>query len=110
MVEHRDDVLDATFAALSNPVRRDLLARLAHGELTVSELARPYRISLAGVSKHLRVLEGAGLIRREIQGRTHLLSLQADAMMDAVRWLAQYQEFWDSSLDALAAMAREEGT
>jgi DNA-binding transcriptional ArsR family regulator len=109
MVEYHKDVLDVTFGALANPVRRDLLERLAGGELTVTELARPYEISLAGVSKHLQVLEQAGLVTRRIQGRKHMLSLQPSSMMEAALWLVQYRRFWDDSLHALETLARQGG-
>lgn len=108
MVENNDVTLDDTFSALAHPTRRDLLRRLAEGEATVTDLAAPYSVSLAAVSKHLQVLEEAGLLRRRVSGRQHYLSLQAAPMRAAAAWLVQYQAFWARSLDALEAIAREE--
>lgn len=94
--------LDATFAALSDPTRRAILARLAQGESTVSELAAPFDVSLPAVSKHLRVLESAGLLRREIDGRIHRCRLAPEPMKDAARWIEHYRAFWENQFDALA--------
>jgi DNA-binding transcriptional ArsR family regulator len=107
MVERLAPRLNHTFAALAHPTRRSLLERLATGEATVTELAAPYSISLAAVSKHLQVLEQAGLVRRRVEGRVHHLSLRARPMQEATRWLVQYRRFWNLSLDALAALAAE---
>ena len=94
--------LDATFSALSDPTRRAILSRLSRGEATVSNLAAPFDISLPAISKHLRVLERAGLIRREKRGRVHCLSLKTEAMKEASEWLDFHQRFWEEGLDALA--------
>jgi DNA-binding transcriptional ArsR family regulator len=94
--------LDATFGALSDATRRAILARLAHGEATVSELAAPFDVSLPAVSKHLRVLESAGLLRREIDGRVHRCRLAPQPMKDAARWIEHYRAFWENQFDALA--------
>lgn len=107
MVEQKNRTLDDTFTALAHPTRRDLLRRLGAGEATVSELAEPYPVSLAAVSKHLHVLEEAGLVQRRVEGRRHLLSLRARPMRAAAAWLVQYRRFWDRSLDALEALAEE---
>lgn len=107
MVEKTDVNLDDTFSALAHPTRRDLLRRLAAGEATVSDLAAPYSVSLAAVSKHIQVLEAAGLVRRRVRGRQHHLSLQAGPMREATAWLIEYRAFWSRSLDALEAMAGE---
>lgn len=107
MVERLAPRLNHTFAALAHPTRRSLLERLATGEATVTELAAPYSISLAAVSKHLQVLEQAGLVKRRVEGRVHHLSLRARPMHEATRWLVQYRRFWNLSLDALAALAAE---
>ncbi len=107
MVERKSVGLDDTFAALAHPTRRDLLRRLVEGEATVTELAEPYPVSLAAISKHLRVLEEAGLLERRVVGRRHLLSLRAPPMRAAAEWLDQYRRFWDRSLDALEDLARE---
>ena len=94
--------LDATFSALSDPTRRAILSRLSRGEATVTSLAAPFDISLPAISRHLRVLERAGLIHREKRGRVHRLSLKAEAMREASEWLDFHQRFWEEGLDALA--------
>jgi DNA-binding transcriptional ArsR family regulator len=94
--------LDRTFAALSDPTRRSILARLAHGEATVGELARPFRVSRPAISKHLRVLEEAGLVQRERDSRVSRCELDAAPMRDAAEWLGRYRAFWGGRLDALA--------
>jgi DNA-binding transcriptional ArsR family regulator len=93
--------LDATFGALSDSTRRAILARLARGEATVKELAAPFNVSLPAISKHLRVLESAGLLHREIDGRVHHCRLAANPMKDAASWIAQYRAFWGTQFDAL---------
>lgn len=101
MVEHSPARLDATFHALADPTRRALLARLAGGAASVTELAEPFPTSLAAVSKHIRVLEKAGLVRRTVTGRRHNLQLEPGALQPALAWMAAYQRFWDESLEAL---------
>ena len=101
MVKRHTQSLDRTFAALADPTRRRILARLAHGERCVTDLARPYSMSLPAVSKHLRVLENAGLIRRSRNGRVHSLKLEAAPMKQASRWIEEYRRFWEASLDRL---------
>jgi DNA-binding transcriptional ArsR family regulator len=100
--------LDATFAALADPTRRAILARLALGEATVGELARPFAVSLPAISKHLRVLEEAGLLARERQGRVHRCRLAATPLQEAVGWLLAYRRFWEGTLDSLAAYLASE--
>jgi DNA-binding transcriptional ArsR family regulator len=102
MVNYSSPGLDRTFAALSDPTRRAILARLAQGEASVSELAAPFDVSLPAVSKHLRVLERAGLMRRQKEGRVHHCRLVAEPLQDAAVWLAFYERFWEGKLDALA--------
>jgi DNA-binding transcriptional ArsR family regulator len=97
MVEY----LDATFAALSHATRRDILARLALGESTVGDLAAPYAMSLNAVSKHLMVLEEAGLVTRRIEGRVHHIRLNPEPLGTASEWLQLYRAFWEERLDAL---------
>ena len=94
--------LDQTFAALADSTRRAILAQLAHGESTVGELARPFKISRPAISKHLRVLERAGLVRRSRDGRLSRCGLDASPMRDAAEWVDEYRQFWESQLDALA--------
>ena len=103
MVEHESAALDSVFRALSDGTRRRMLRRLSSGPHSVGELAAPFRISLAAASKHIKVLERAGLVERRIQGRTHLCQLRAEAMAGAGQWLGYYQEFWAQRLDALQA-------
>jgi DNA-binding transcriptional ArsR family regulator len=94
--------LDAVFAALADPTRRRILELLARAELCVTELAKPFAVSLPAISKHLRVLEKAGLIKRERDGRIHRLRLEAKPMQDAAKWIDAYRGFWEGQFDALA--------
>ncbi len=94
--------LDRTFAALADPTRRRILAHLARGHRRVTDLARPYDMSLPAVSKHLRVLEKAGLLRRRRSGRVHEIQLQAKPLKQAAQWVEEYRRFWEGSLDRLA--------
>jgi DNA-binding transcriptional ArsR family regulator len=94
--------LDATFAALADPTRRAILARLATGAATVGELAEPFAISLPAISRHLKVLEEASLIVREREGKHRRCSLNADALSKARDWLDFHARFWSGSLDRLA--------
>ncbi|MGH8338134.1 MAG: ArsR/SmtB family transcription factor [Gammaproteobacteria bacterium] len=95
------DPLTTTFAALADPTRRAILARLASGEASVTELAEPFRMSLPAVSKHLKVLERAGLIARSREAQWRPCRLEADPLKGAVDWLEQYRRFWEESLDRL---------
>ena len=96
------------FHALGDPTRRRMLRELAGGERTVGQLAQPFAISLAAASKHIKALETAGLIRREVRGRTHLCSLDPGPLADAHEWLGFYERFWTARLDALERLLREE--
>jgi DNA-binding transcriptional ArsR family regulator len=107
MVKCNSRLLDRTFAALADPTRRRILARLARGDRCVTDLARPYSMSLPAVSKHLRVLENAGLIRRRRCGRMHSLKLEAAPMKQASKWIDDYRRFWEGSLDRLEAYLKE---
>jgi DNA-binding transcriptional ArsR family regulator len=98
----RDAQLDAVFSALGDPTRRRLLARLAKGPASITELSEPFAMTLPAVSKHLRVLEGAGLVRRERDGAYHRCHLDARPLEDAASFLARYRPFWESTLDELA--------
>lgn len=93
--------LDLTFGALADTTRRSILARLANGESTVGELAAPFDMSRPAISKHLRVLERAGLVVRQKDGRVSRCSLDAEPMRLAADWVARYREFWESQLDSL---------
>ena len=95
------DQLNLTFAALADPTRRAILARLARGEATVSELAEPFPISVQAVSKHLTVLERAGLISRGRSAQLRPSRLRAEPLKDAADWLGSYQRFWEAGFDAL---------
>jgi DNA-binding transcriptional ArsR family regulator len=95
------DQLSVTFAALADPTRRAILARLAEGEATVNELAEPFPITVQAVSKHLKVLEHAGLIARGRTAQLRPSRLQGDALGDAAGWLADYREFWEDGFDKL---------
>lgn len=106
MVEHPE--LDATFQALSDPTRRGMLATLARGERSIGELAEPFSMSLAGASKHVRVLEGAGLVARRKVGRSYLCALQPGPLAEAQGWLRQWEKFWNTRLDALEALIAED--
>jgi DNA-binding transcriptional ArsR family regulator len=99
MVEYRSKVLDRTFGALADPTRRRILAQLSEGEECVTNLARPHAMSLAAVSKHLIVLEKAGLLKRRRDGRVHSLALDAKPMQEARAWLDRYRKFWEANLD-----------
>jgi DNA-binding transcriptional ArsR family regulator len=94
--------LDFTFGALADPIRRAILARLAKGEATVGELARPFDVSRPAISKHLRVLERAGLVQRTRDGRISRCELDAEPMRDAADWIERYRQFWEEQLDSLA--------
>jgi DNA-binding transcriptional ArsR family regulator len=107
MVEHQP-ALDAVFHALGDPTRRAMLASLAGGEQTVGELAAPFAMSLAAASKHVKTLEGAGLLARRVEGRTHRCRLDPAGLARAQRWLRRYERFWSDGLDALEALLREE--
>jgi DNA-binding transcriptional ArsR family regulator len=107
MVEF-DSQLDIVFRALSDSTRRGMLARLALGEKSVGELAEPFAMSFAGASKHVKVLEEAGLIRREVRGRTHICRLEPGPLASADQWLRHYERFWTGRLDALEQLLRED--
>jgi DNA-binding transcriptional ArsR family regulator len=94
--------LDAVFGALADPTRRRILDLLARTDRCVTDLAKPFSISLPAISKHLRVLENAGLIKRERNGRVHRLQLRAKPMAEASKWIEQYRDFWEAQLDALS--------
>ena len=97
------DRLSTIFAALADPTRRAILTRLSEGDATVSELAEPFAISLPAVSRHLKVLEHAGLISRSRSAQWRSSSLEAEPLREATAWMERYREFWDSSLDRLDA-------
>ena len=108
MVENQGSRLDAVFHALGDPTRRLMLRELAAGEQTVGQLAQPFAMSLAAASKHIRALESAGLIRREVRGRTHICRLEAEPLAQASDWLSHYERFWTNRLDDLERLLRSE--
>ncbi|MEM1401288.1 MAG: metalloregulator ArsR/SmtB family transcription factor [Pseudomonadota bacterium] len=110
MVNNSNETLDRVFAALSDPTRRQILAHLAEGEAPVTDLAAPFDMSLPAVSKHLKVLERAGLVSRRREGRLHLCRLNADPMKDVADWIEDYTQFWSGRLDALAKFVEGDGS
>ncbi|WP_396614900.1 ArsR/SmtB family transcription factor [Lysobacter soli] len=101
MVESNSDRLDAVFRALADPTRRAMVRNLARQPRSVGELAEPFEISLAAASKHIKVLEGAGLVQRDVQGRTHVCRLDARPLHAGMEWMRHYEQFWNQRLDAL---------
>jgi DNA-binding transcriptional ArsR family regulator len=108
MVELPPAQLDAVFHALADPTRRAMLRRLSDAPLSVGALAAPHAMSLAAASKHIKALERAGLVRRQVKGRTHLCGLAADPLAGAHDWLAFYERFWTAQFDALDALLKAE--
>ncbi len=93
--------LDHVMVAISDPTRRAIISRLARGPARISDVARPFSMSLTGVCKHVRVLERAGLVRRTRQGRENTLELSAEPLHDVARWISRYERFWNARLDRL---------
>ena len=108
MVELDTPQLNSVFHALGDATRRRMLRQLAGGERTVGQLAEPFAISLAAASKHIKALENAGLIRREVRGRTHLCRLDPGPLASAQEWLSFYERFWTDRLEVLDQLLREE--
>ena len=108
MVERNELRLDSVFHALGDATRRQMLRALAREEQTVGQLAAPFEMSLAAASKHVKALENAGLIRREVRGRTHVCRLDPGPLASAHRWLDFYARFWSERLDALERLLAEE--
>jgi DNA-binding transcriptional ArsR family regulator len=108
MVELDSPRLDSIFHALGDSTRRHMLRELTEGERTVSELAGPFAMSLAAASKHIKALESAGLVRRDVRGRTHFVRLDPEALAGAFEWLKTYERFWTGRLDVLERLLREE--
>ena len=107
MVELLDTRIDSVFHALSDATRRSMLRELSSGARSVGQLAEPHEMSLAAASKHIKVLEGAGLIRREVRGRTHVCRLDPGPLASAHEWLTFYERFWTARLDVLDRLLRE---
>jgi DNA-binding transcriptional ArsR family regulator len=110
MVKYSSRTLNRTFAALADPTRRRILAHLARGDQRVTHLARPHAMSLPAISKHLRVLEKAGLLRRRRYGRVHQMQLDAKPLKQAAEWVEEYRRFWEESLDRLAEYLEKTNT
>jgi len=108
MVEQLPASLDGVFRALADPTRRSMLRALSAGECNISELAAPFSMSFAAASKHVKVLENAGLVRRKVQGRTHLCSIEPAPLAAVDEWLRFYERFWTARLDALDALLQAE--
>ncbi len=108
MVEHYSGDLDSIFHALGDATRRQMLRELTQGDRTVSELAEPFAMSLAAASKHIKALESAGLVRRDVRGRTHHLRLDPATLAGAFEWLKYYERFWTSRLDVLERLLRDD--
>jgi DNA-binding transcriptional ArsR family regulator len=108
MVEQNASELDTVFHALGDSTRRRMLRELAVGERTVSQLAEPFAMSLAAASKHIKALENAGLIHRDVRGRTHVCRLAAAPLAGAHDWLSFYEQFWTDRLDALDRLLRDD--
>ena len=108
MVEQGTHDLNTVFHALGDATRRRMLGELSLGERTVSQLAEPFDISLAAASKHIKALENAGLIRREVRGRTHMCRLEPGPLASADEWLSHYRGYWTDRLDTLERLLREE--
>jgi DNA-binding transcriptional ArsR family regulator len=108
MVELQTPQLDAVFHALGDATRRQMVRDLASGERTVSQLAEPFAMSLAAASKHIKALENAGLIRREVRGRTHVCRLEPGPLASAHHWLTFYEGFWTDRLNVLDRLLRQD--
>lgn len=101
MVEYKSEMLDHVFAAVADPTRRAILATLSRKPATIGEIARPFPVSLNAISKHIKTLERAGLIRRQVVGRTHYCRLEPRPLLRATAWLDHQRRFWEARLDAL---------
>lgn len=108
MVEYESDMLDAVFHALSDPTRRAMLRHLAERPSKVGDLAGPFAMSLAAASKHIKVLEQAGLVRRTVQGRTHTCRIEAEPLHRGAEWMRHYERFWQGRLDTLEKLLSAE--
>jgi DNA-binding transcriptional ArsR family regulator len=107
MVNYSPHQLDLVFGALAHPIRRAILTRLATGEATIAELAKPFKISAPAISKHMRLLEDAGLLSRKIQGREHHCRLEQQRMKEAAAWMEAQRKFWNERFDALELYLKE---
>ncbi len=107
MVNYNQRRLDLAFGALAHPIRRGILARLSTGEATVAELAKPHKVSAPAISKHMRILEKAGLLSRQKKGREHHCRFEAQRMKEVEAWMEHHRRFWNDKLDALERYLKE---
>jgi len=107
MVNYNQHHLDLAFGALSHPIRRGILARLSTGEATIAELAKPFKVSAPAITKHMRILEEAGLLSRKKLGREHHCRLERKRMKEAEAWIENHRKFWNERLDALEQYLKE---
>ena len=108
MVKYGTTSIDKTLSALSDPTRRAIVERLATGDHSVLQIAKPFKMSLPAVSKHLKILENAGLVNREVNGRVHTFNLVAEPMKNAIDWLDKYRVFWEGQFDSLTRYLNNE--
>ncbi|MEQ1918892.1 MAG: metalloregulator ArsR/SmtB family transcription factor [Elusimicrobiota bacterium] len=107
MVNYNQRQLDLSFSALAHPIRRGILARLSTGDATIAELAKPFRVSAPAISKHMKILEEAGLLSRKIEGREHHCRLERKRMKEAQEWIEAHRKFWNDKFDALELYLKE---
>jgi DNA-binding transcriptional ArsR family regulator len=107
MVNYNQHRLDLAFGALAHPIRRGILARLSTGEATIAELAKPFKVSAPAITKHMRILEDAGLLSRKKLGRSHHCRLERERMKEAEAWIEHHRKFWNERLDALELYLKE---
>lgn len=107
MVNYNQHRLDLAFGALAHPIRRGILARLSTGEATVAELAKPFKVSAPAITKHMKILEEAGLLSRKKEGRTHHCRLERRRMKEAQDWIEAHRKFWNAKLDDLERYLKE---
>ena len=107
VVNYNQHQLDLAFGALAHPIRRGILARLSTGEATIAELAKPFKVSAPAITKHMRILEEAGLLSRKKQGREHHCRLEQKRMKEAEAWIEDHRKFWNERLDALEHYLKE---
>ncbi|OGT81549.1 MAG: hypothetical protein A3H91_10780 [Gammaproteobacteria bacterium RIFCSPLOWO2_02_FULL_61_13] len=107
MVNYNQHQLDLVFGALAHPIRRGILARLSTGEATIAELARPFKVSAPAITRHMRILEEAGLLSRTRQGREHHCRMEQQRLQEAGAWMERNRKFWNERLDALERYLKE---
>ncbi len=107
MVKYSDRSLDLAFGALAHPIRRGILARLSTGEASIAELAKPFKVSAPAITKHMRILEDAGLLSRKKLGREHRCKLEQKRMKEAEEWIEAHRKFWNDRFDALEKYLKE---